>query len=227
MNAHSSTLVSPLRLAAQVDQQDDVLDPQDYMPMVHTIARRVYRQVHIFAEMGDLISLGVIGLMDAIKRYDPTRSASFKTFAYYRVRGAMLDGVGEIAPLSRKAYRALPKDNRPHVAHAHARLEQPVLNRQESRCPVEHTTPECLASSRQDKIRLMKAMRQLSVDQQELLKRHYWEEKNLRAAGAELGISRSWACRSHARALSSLRTALNDEPKPQDSVAGEATGQLC
>ncbi len=42
-------------------------------------------------ELDDLISSGVIGLMDAIEKYDPTRDNKFKTYAEFRIRGAILD----------------------------------------------------------------------------------------------------------------------------------------
>ena len=42
-------------------------------------------------EVDDLISVGAIGLMDAIEKYDPTRGAKFKTYAEFRVRGSILD----------------------------------------------------------------------------------------------------------------------------------------
>src|SRR5207253_4336738 len=43
----------------------------------------------------DLISTGVVGLMDAIAKYDPTRGTTFKTYAEWRIRGAMLDELRE------------------------------------------------------------------------------------------------------------------------------------
>ncbi|RYE82888.1 MAG: RNA polymerase sigma factor WhiG, partial [Hyphomicrobiales bacterium] len=42
-------------------------------------------------ELDDLISSGVIGLMDAVDKYDSTRDNKFKTYAEFRIRGAMLD----------------------------------------------------------------------------------------------------------------------------------------
>ena len=43
--------------------------------------------------MEDLISTGVLGLLDAIQKYDPQRPNTFKTYAEWRIRGAMLDSV--------------------------------------------------------------------------------------------------------------------------------------
>jgi len=44
---------------------------------------------HVSCE--DLISAGIIGLIDAIKKYDPSKNIEFKTYAYYRIKGAILD----------------------------------------------------------------------------------------------------------------------------------------
>src|SRR5690606_300924 len=44
------------------------------------------------------------GLLDAARRFDPARGVSFRTFAYYRVRGAMLDGLRKMGAWSRRGY---------------------------------------------------------------------------------------------------------------------------
>jgi len=52
----------------------------------------------------------------------------------------------------------------------------------------------------------------LPAKEQALMKKHYWEGKNLLEAGAELGISKSWASRLHAQAVERLRTIIDDDP---------------
>jgi len=62
-----------------------------YSPMIKYVANRIAMRLPPHIEVDDLISVGVLGLMDAISKYDPTRGAKFKTYAEFRVRGAILD----------------------------------------------------------------------------------------------------------------------------------------
>jgi RNA polymerase sigma factor for flagellar operon FliA len=62
-----------------------------YMPMVEAIAKRIHRKLPACVDLDDLISTGVIGLYDAIKKFDHSKGVQFKTYAEYRVRGAIYD----------------------------------------------------------------------------------------------------------------------------------------
>lgn len=63
----------------------------EYSPLIKFIAQKIAIRLPPNIEIDDLISAGVIGLMDAIDKYDPTRDNKFKTYAEFRVRGAILD----------------------------------------------------------------------------------------------------------------------------------------
>src|SRR5271167_3727680 len=63
----------------------------EYAPLIKFIAQKIAVRLPSNIELDDLISSGVIGLMDAIEKYDPTRDNKFKTYAEFRVRGAILD----------------------------------------------------------------------------------------------------------------------------------------
>ena len=62
-----------------------------YSPMIKYVANRIAMRLPPHIEVDDLISVGVLGLMDAISKYDSSRGAKFKTYAEFRVRGAILD----------------------------------------------------------------------------------------------------------------------------------------
>jgi len=64
---------------------------KEYGPMIKYVANRIALRLPPHIEVDDLISVGVLGLMDAIDKYDPNRGAKFKTYAEFRVRGAILD----------------------------------------------------------------------------------------------------------------------------------------
>ncbi len=63
----------------------------EYAPLVKFIAQKIASRLPSNIELDDLISCGVIGLMDAISKFDPTRDNKFKTYAEFRIRGAILD----------------------------------------------------------------------------------------------------------------------------------------
>ncbi len=62
-----------------------------YAPLIKYVAGRLALKLPPNVDINDLISAGVMGLIDAINRYDPNRNIQFKTFAEFRIRGAMLD----------------------------------------------------------------------------------------------------------------------------------------
>lgn len=63
----------------------------EYAPLVRFIAMKIAARLPSSIELDDLISCGVIGLMDAISKFDPSRDNKFKTYAEFRIRGAILD----------------------------------------------------------------------------------------------------------------------------------------
>lgn len=62
-----------------------------HLPQVKYIAERLAAKLPPSVELDDLIGAGVLGLLDAVEKFDPARGVQFKTYAELRVRGAMLD----------------------------------------------------------------------------------------------------------------------------------------
>lgn len=63
----------------------------EHLPLVNFIASRIASRLPSRIELGDLINSGIIGLIDAIEKFDPTRKIKFKTYAEFRIKGAILD----------------------------------------------------------------------------------------------------------------------------------------
>lgn len=66
---------------------------RDFLPIVRRIATELVLRNPAALDVEDLASAGVMGLLSAMTRYDPTRDIKFRTFAEYRIRGAMLDEI--------------------------------------------------------------------------------------------------------------------------------------
>jgi len=64
---------------------------KDYAPLVKRIAHHMMVKLPSSVEVDDLIQAGMMGLLDALGRYDELRGAAFETYAAQRIRGAMLD----------------------------------------------------------------------------------------------------------------------------------------
>src|ERR1035437_4105670 len=65
------------------------------LPRVRWIAAHIHQRLPATIVLEDLISIGVIGLIEALDRFDPSLGVQFKTFAEHRIRGAILDSVSE------------------------------------------------------------------------------------------------------------------------------------
>jgi RNA polymerase sigma factor for flagellar operon FliA len=79
----------------------------DTLELVEIVARQVSRAVGSSVELGDLLSFGREGLLDAARRYDPERGVPFRAYANFRVRGAIIDGVRIVGRLPRRAHERL------------------------------------------------------------------------------------------------------------------------
>src|SRR5437867_10596363 len=91
----------------------------EHVPQIKYIAQRISAKLPSHVELHDLVGAGVLGLMDAIEKFDPTRAVKFKTYAELRIKGAILDSLRSLdwAP------RSLRKKSK-ELERAHNELEQ-------------------------------------------------------------------------------------------------------
>jgi RNA polymerase sigma factor for flagellar operon FliA len=78
---------------------------EDCQGLVHSLAAKVHRRLPPHLDLDDLVGYGQIGLAEAARDFDPTRGTSFSTYAYYRIRGAIYDGLSKMSWLSRAEYK--------------------------------------------------------------------------------------------------------------------------
>jgi RNA polymerase sigma factor FliA len=65
----------------------------EHLPQVRLIARRIHERLPESVSLDDLISTGIVGLISAIDRFDASHNVKLKTYAEYKIRGAILDGL--------------------------------------------------------------------------------------------------------------------------------------
>src|SRR3954453_16461608 len=86
-------------------ERDDLI--LEHLPQVNWIATRIHEKLPPTVQLDDLISAGIVGLLAAIDRYDPSHNASLKTYAEYKIRGAILDSI--------RGLDGIPSHRRKHV----------------------------------------------------------------------------------------------------------------
>jgi RNA polymerase sigma factor for flagellar operon FliA len=65
----------------------------EHLPVVRYLARRIHERLPQHVEMEDLVSAGVVGLLDAFAKFDPEKKVQFRSYAQFRIRGAILDSL--------------------------------------------------------------------------------------------------------------------------------------
>ena len=91
----------------------------EHMPLVKKVALHLSARLPASVDIDDLIQVGMLGLLEALKNFDATKGAQFTTFAKLRVRGAMLDEVRRFSTLPRSVMTSIREINQ-----ATAALEQ-------------------------------------------------------------------------------------------------------
>jgi RNA polymerase sigma factor for flagellar operon FliA len=216
----------------------------DHLELVQAIAGKLKRTLGKSIDYDDLVGYGHRGLLEAADRFDPAQGVTFTTFAYYRIRGAMLDGMRTMGWYSRGDYaryraeeraqeilqNASEREGAAREAGAEASsskgetLEQ-LAELLSSVATVHITSLEAASNVSDERVqsahdslemgqlgtRVRQALGTLPEKERRLMELYYFEDKTLEDAGGALGLSKSWACRLHARAVSLLRDALADQ----------------
>ena len=215
-----------------------------YLPLVRRIAMRLNSSLPSSIALDDIISAGWVGLSEALQRCPPDMSDNdLEAYASYRVRGAILDYLRSLDPLTRKLRGASRKITQTVVqlTQALGRLpdEDEIANGLGGTLDAYHEllreigeagfarldidmvepssldpSPEALVLKRDIASRVAGAIAQLPERLQLVLGLHYQEECTLREIGAVLGVSESRACQLHAEAIQLVRALLEGGPVP-------------
>jgi RNA polymerase sigma factor FliA len=212
---------------------------EQYSEYVVRIAKQVKRTLSPNIETEDLISYGMTGLIEAAERFNPSLGANFSTFSYYRIRGAIYDGLRVMGSLSRTEYRrqrfderasaylesetnrtsfgqkpkVTPEDELEHMAKKVQRMVAIYVTSLDEKDlysladeDAENTDDRLARLELYEKMRA--AIGKLSKSDQEIINAYYFEDKSLEEVGKRLGLSKSWTCRKHARAMEKLSDAF-------------------
>ncbi len=122
----TAQLVAPLDDA----QREKLL--LDHLPQVQYIARRIHDRLPPQVLLEDLVHAGILGLMDAVRKYDPGKNVQLKHYAEFRIRGAILDSLRQV-------------DWSPRALRRQARLLEQALSNCKARLGRDPSEPEIAA----------------------------------------------------------------------------------
>ena len=212
---------------------------EDHIPFVRSIARKLREQVPMI-EFDDLVGFGMQGLLEAAQRYDDRHGVAFTTFAYYRVRGAMFDGLRSMGWLPRSEYARVRFEERANSfiqsqaerapeASGGNPVEERVRDlanalggiaavfvtlldqKDEAQLPDDRLPAPEMIERQQMSARVRRVMARLPDKERFLIEQYYYHDQTLEQVGASMGLSKSWTSRLHARALAMLREELDAE----------------
>ena len=204
--------------------------------LVEMISRQLGRQLGRQIDGEDLRSAGREGLLQASRSFDEAQGVPFRRWANVRIRGAMLDFVRRQSGLPRRVYkrvRALAAAERIHEVSAEERpsaaaeaadlqldeqlaksatamalgfLSMRSLDSVDVKDDVE--SPEEHAARAEMLAVLKREIAKQPDAERTLLERHYFDDMTFEDAAREIGLSKSWASRLHARAIENLGKSL-------------------
>jgi len=201
--------------------------------LVRSIAWKIHQKLPRNIELDDLIGFGQIGLSEAARDFDQQRGVQFTTYAYYRVRGAILDGLSSMAWFTKADYNRgryeqaanailearpdddIPEDDVTWLGQTTRVLSMTYIMTQwgtdsPGKAFSETETP-CDAAEANDLKQLLRSIvDDLPEQQQQLIRGIYFEGLSIKEAGERIGISKAWASRLHTRTLDSLALRMAD-----------------
>ena len=225
-----------------------------YMPYVRSIAGNVWKTLSKDIEFDDLVSYGMLGLFEAADRFDAKYGANFMTFSYYRIRGAIYDGLRGMGWVSRTEYQKSRFEDKAnsYLNNVHDRDMAPLggekrksddeevneladvvgslvtiyvtaldamegFQIKDDRSPAIDDSVELLQSRKL----VREAVNKLPEQEKTLLQLYYYKENSLEEVGKQLGLSKSWTSRLHARAIDKLSRLLKDLVDEHADVTGQ------
>ncbi len=220
----------------EIEKRNQIIE--QYLPYASSIASRVMQTLSSSVDFDDVMCNARLGLLEAARKFDPTLNIDFKTFAYYRIKGAIYDGLRKTGWIPRSLYARIKFEQATNEylqymaekTGASARLVEDELSEvydtvnslasiyvisvdaSEEGMEIEdkkNKDIEHSAEFQQIKQYMKEAIESLPDKERKLVKMYYFQNKTLEEAGQDLGLSKSWTSRIHARALEILFKKIN------------------
>jgi len=190
-----------------------------HLAFARAVARRSLSPRCTPEDREDLLAWGVVGLVQAARRYREGGRASFAAFAARRIRGQVLDALREQDPLPRSARRAWREKGGGDPFPLQS-LDEWVDRGKESFRPLH--SPRIARTTRDPRWDdVLAALRLITPLERRVLVLGFQHGLTLKEVGARVGLSESGVCRVRSRALAKLRRTC---VPPDDGARAEETG---
>jgi len=229
-DSHRAVIRRPLQ------ERDQLID--EYQKFVDVVVNRLARSMGLPQVLReDFVSAGFLGLIEAASRYDSSRGQDFRSYAFLRIRGAIIDHIRKSCDLSGHAYRvfrALEAAHEMRESRAHQRssamiskgerFEQALSDLERSgviRALAEATpseaefqqsdsrNPEVILACKRRAQKIRTIVATLPEKERTIIEQYYfYDRKMVDVAEQFSGLSKSWVSRLHDRALDMLRDKL-------------------
>jgi RNA polymerase sigma factor for flagellar operon FliA len=207
---------------------------------VRVLAAEIARSLPPHLEFDELIACGNLGLVEAAERYEPRYGVTFQTFAYYRIKGAIYDGLRKLGPMSRTEYArsrfaarandilqgatddeqaqsgvALSVDDEIAATKSFIDALIPVylLSLEDANLPevADQSESALQQVERQELVTLTRSLiGELPDDERQVVEEIYFKHLTIVEVSRLLGVSKSWGSRLHAKAVKHLRTLMEE-----------------
>lgn len=179
-----------------------------YAPLVTYVAGRVAAGMPPSVDRGDLTSEGVIGLMDAIEKFEPDRGIQFQSYAVRRIRGAIIDSL-RAADWAPRSVRARQRETDGGVQTQVLVGHLVELERMALRDDLTWGNGGDAATDEETRALLAKLIRDLPERDAVVITLYYFEGLTLAEVGRVLSVTESRVSQLHSRATRTLRTKFN------------------
>lgn len=204
-----------------------------YLPYATSLATKVARMLPVTLDFDDIVCNARLGLLEAAKRYDASYGVEFRTFAYYRIKGAIYDGLRKTGWIPRSLYSKIKFEQAANdYLEANSKRQDSRSDFYQRELDELHDQINAVASiyvmsvdSCEDfeledteakkeierraefqkiKDKICDAIESLPDKERKLIKMYYFQNKTMEEIGQQLDLSKSWTSRLHARGLEML-----------------------
>lgn len=208
---------------------------EKHKPMVFHLAKRISLSFPFQTDMEDLVAYGQLGLIEASERFDASRGYNFSTFAHYRIKGAIYDGLREMGVITRsrkvrfaaQANDVLTSEVDDSTSDA-AVVDDEIKSVEtliDALIPIyflsiddadadelrdENAEGAADFETRELLEKIRETLDDIDPDEAELLGKIYFKNTRMKDLAIEMGVTKSWVSRLHARAVKHLQEALRE-----------------
>lgn len=210
---------------------------EQHKPMVFYLVKKISGSLPFKVETEDLIAYGQLGLIEASRRFDQSHGTRFSTFAYYRINGAIYDGLREMGAITRShvyhfainandvlATEVVDSGGGGNAADIDDEIKK-VEEMIDALIPIyflslegertnEIEDEQAFTSADFETLDLLERIREtideLEPDDAELLKMIYLKKMLMKDLAKKMGVTKSWVSRLHARAIKHLQEILRE-----------------